>query len=134
MPKHPLSTSISLDALPGPLAALCAALGQPWTPGDPLYEMTPTARGRFQLRVETWLWDSDGRTLLVVKETGDNGAENHHAWEPWFLAQATLTGLPGGGVLTLEGQTWGASELTNADADPAVLAALEAVLRADSGS
>ena len=127
MLKHSLSTSISLDALPGPLVALCAAVGQPWTPGAPLYERSSAVRDRFRLWIETWLWDSDGRTLLVVKETGDNGAENHHAWEPWFLAQATLTGLPGGGVLTLEGQTWGASELTNADADPAVL-------RADSGS
>ena len=115
-----LARALPYEQLCDLLRELCAREGISWSPEAPLHESAEQLRGPYRLRVETWLWTCGELSLLLVRETGDNGATHHMAWEPYFQLEATLSGLPGGATLTLRGGDWGACNLSEGRAQGAL--------------
>jgi hypothetical protein len=128
-----LDPPIHINALYERIKALCDALGLAWSPEHTPAVIDHRAQGSFTLETTTSSWSDGAIALMLYRETGDNGATDHMAWQPWFVANATLDGLPGGASVHLEGQAWGASELTHVrveGADEAMTATILAALGA----
>jgi hypothetical protein len=62
-----------------------------------------------RLGVQMTRYQYGAARVSIRSESGDNGANDTQNWEPYFFAEALISGLPSGATLRLTGDAWAAN-------------------------